>query len=60
VYQRELWEQESQRTLELVREAGVAVSYPDKQPFVDRVAKMHEAYADKPAGPYLRRILEAE
>ncbi|TVQ85987.1 MAG: TRAP transporter substrate-binding protein [Bacteroidetes bacterium] len=44
VVQRELWIESEQHSLEMVKAAGVQVSYPDKQPFIDMVQPLYEAY----------------
>jgi len=38
VYQRELWRVSTEESLAAVRAAGVTVTYPDKQPFMEAVA----------------------
>lgn len=44
VVQRELWMESEQHSLQMVKEAGVQVSYPDKQPFMEMVQPLYEAY----------------
>ncbi|MBN1758419.1 MAG: TRAP transporter substrate-binding protein [Chitinispirillaceae bacterium] len=44
VYQRKLWKEATQEALEAVKAAGVEVTYPDKQPFIDAVRQMHDSY----------------
>ena len=34
--------------MEEVRNAGVRIHHPDKQPFMDRVAPLYEEYRDRP------------
>jgi tripartite ATP-independent transporter DctP family solute receptor len=43
-YQRKLWEESERMSLEAVKEAGVTIIRPDKQPFVDAVQPLFEAY----------------
>lgn len=59
--QRELWAEAEVESLKALEAAGVQVSYPDKQPFFDRVQPMIESYKRNEAiAPYLQRILEME
>jgi len=44
VYQRKLWEEFEQYSLDEVQKAGVEVIRPDKQPFMDKVKPMIESY----------------
>lgn len=44
VYQRKLWEVSENESLELAREAGVTIIYPDKGPFIERVQGLFETY----------------
>ncbi|MDX1618671.1 MAG: hypothetical protein R3224_07780, partial [Balneolaceae bacterium] len=44
VYQRELWRKEEERSMEAVREAGIEIIRPDKQPFMKQVEPLYEAY----------------
>lgn len=55
-YQKELWKEASAEALQLVQEAGVEVIYPDKEPFVEKVEPLYEAYRDNPE---LYEIIEA-
>ena len=41
-YQRELWKESEQESLRAVREAGVEVIYPDKEPFRERVQHIYD------------------
>jgi tripartite ATP-independent transporter DctP family solute receptor len=43
VFQRKLWEESENHSLERAREAGVTIIYPDKGPFIDRVQSLYEA-----------------
>ena len=42
-YQRKLWKKSTEEALKAVKNAGVEVDYPDKQPFIDAVQDMHES-----------------
>jgi TRAP-type C4-dicarboxylate transport system substrate-binding protein len=56
VYQRELWRISTEEALAAVREAGVTVTYPDKQPFMAAVAEMKASYDGTETGRFLRAI----
>lgn len=45
IEQRKLWETSEKYSLEQVQKAGVKIYYPDKQPFMDKVEKMHASFA---------------
>ena len=59
-YQRELWLEATEEALVAVREAGVEVSYPDKQPFMDAVAEMKASYRGTEIGDLLDEIAAVE
>jgi len=59
-YQRELWQVATQEALDAVRAAGVEVTHPDKQPFIDAVAEMKAAWNGTPVGALLRAIEAVE
>jgi len=44
--QRRLWAESEKESLEIVKEAGVQVSYPDKEAFSDRVVELLESYRE--------------
>ncbi len=44
IHQRELWKESEQHALEQVKAAGVTVLYPDKQPFIELVEPLYDAY----------------
>lgn len=44
IHQRELWKESEQHSLEQVKAAGVTVLYPEKQPFIDLVEPLYDAY----------------
>jgi len=44
--QRELWAESEKESLETVRQAGVTVTYPDKEPFAKKVEPLLESYRD--------------
>lgn len=46
--QRQFWAQSEEESLRIVKEAGVNVIYPEKEPFAKTVKAMLDAYKDKP------------
>lgn len=54
-YQRDLWQAETEQSLEAVKAAGVTVTYPDKAPFRRAVEPMKAAYVGTETG----RLIEA-
>lgn len=46
--QRRLWAESEKESLEIVKEAGVTIIYPDKAPFAEKVANLPEIYKDRP------------
>jgi len=56
VYQQKLWIESEKESLEAVREAGVQIFYPDKQPFREKVKPIIEKYKKDPV---LREIIES-
>ena len=44
--QRKLWAESEIESLKIVQEAGVTVSYPDKEPFAAKVTELLESYRD--------------
>ena len=60
VYQRELWRKSTEEALAAVREAGVTVTYPDKEPFMAAVQDMKAAYEGTEVGRLLRAIEAVE
>ena len=55
-YQKKLWKEATEEALSAVKKAGVTVSYPDKQPFIDAVGAMHEKYRGTPIYDLLQEI----
>ena len=54
-YQRDLWQEETEQSIEAVKSAGVVVTYPDKAPFRAAVEPMKASYAGTETG----RLLDA-
>ncbi len=48
IYERALWIESEQESLEAVKAAGVTVTYPDKSSFAEKVKPMYETYKDEP------------
>ena len=44
--QRELWAESEKEPLEIVRDAGVTIIYPDKEPFAEKVTELLDSYKD--------------
>lgn len=44
VYQKKLWQESTQESLDAVKAAGVEVIYPDKQPFIDKIQPLLEEF----------------
>jgi len=47
-YQRELWLKSEEEALKSLREAGVQIVYPDKEPFMRMLAPLRESYKKNP------------
>ena len=45
-YERKVWEESVAESLKKVKEAGVEVIYPDKEPFMEKLAPVLESYKD--------------
>lgn len=55
-YQRKLWRESEEESLQAVKDAGIEVSYPDKKPFMEKVKPLKEKYKKDPE---LKAIIEA-
>lgn len=60
VYQRKLWDEMTQESLEKVQEAGVTIYYPDKKPFTEKVMEMHRSYEGTEIGELIQAIERTE
>ena len=60
VFQRKLWLESELESLEEVKKAGVVVSYPDKQPFMDKLRPLMEQYRKDPEIAGLMDAIEKE
>jgi tripartite ATP-independent transporter DctP family solute receptor len=54
--QKTLWRELEERSLLAVKEHGVEVIYPDKQPFVDSLAPLYSSYEGTKIGDFIKRI----
>ena len=59
-HQRKLWMEATEEALSAVKEAGVIVTQPDKQPFMDAVAEMKASYDGTEIGELLNDIAAVE
>jgi TRAP-type C4-dicarboxylate transport system substrate-binding protein len=59
-YQRKLWAEFQQESLEAIAAAGVKIVKPDKQPFRDAVSKMLAKYDGTPIGILANKIGEVK
>ena len=59
-YQRELWQQATEKALAEVQTAGVEVIYPDKAPFQQAVAAMKAGFEGTDLGDLIRAIEEMD
>lgn len=61
-YQRVLWDQSVEESMEAVEAAGVEVIYPDKEPFRERVMHIYDSFRDEFPELYtfVERIRETE
>jgi len=44
--QRKLWAESEKESLEIVQQEGVSITYPDKEPFAEKVGALLESYRD--------------
>ena len=47
IYQRRLWREATDRAIQEVKEDGVTIIYPDKQPFIERLQPLYQVYMDE-------------
>jgi tripartite ATP-independent transporter DctP family solute receptor len=57
-YERELWAEETDAALEKMREEGVTIHEPDRQPFIDKVQPMQHSFDGTELGTWLARVRE--
>ncbi len=57
VYQAEVWAEQEQKSLDIMRENGVEIIYPDKTPFIEASQPMIRKYSKDPAfTEYIKQI----
>jgi tripartite ATP-independent transporter DctP family solute receptor len=59
-YNRQLWKQAEQASLEKVKAGGVTIIQPDKKPFQQAVQSMWKKYEDTELGALMQQIKETE
>lgn len=60
-YQRELWRESTEASLQAVMEAGVEVIYPEREPFYERVQPLYDRFRTDPRiGALLEQIIALE
>lgn len=60
IYQRELWEEETAKSLVRLEKNGVTVYRPDKEPFRQKVAPMYKRFEGTVIGALVERIREVQ
>ena len=61
VRQHALWEESEQEAMDALRAAGVKMNYPPKEPFVQDVQNLYQAYEARPVlGDLIQRIRAAQ
>jgi len=56
-FQRELWNRNTQETLEKLAGNGVKIIHPDKQRFRDAVRELHDSFKGTEAGRWMDAVL---
>jgi TRAP-type C4-dicarboxylate transport system substrate-binding protein len=59
-YERQLWAEQEKEDLRIVEEAGVTVTYPDKQPFRDAVRPLWAEFEGTEIGELAQKIIEVQ
>ena len=58
-YQKELWQASTEASLQAVKDAGVEIIYPEREPFFERVQPLYDRFRIDPViGHLLEQILE--
>ena len=57
-YQRKLWAEQEQASMQEMQEKGMEIIYPDKQPFIDAAQPMLEKYRKDPLFKELIKDIE--
>ncbi len=56
VFQRKLWKEKTQESLDTLESAGVTVYHPEKGPFREQVKPMYDALNGTPVYEYVKRV----
>jgi len=59
-YQRKIWAEAEENDMEIVKAAGVQVSYPDKRPFQESVRSIWEEFNGTEIGELIKQIQEVK
>jgi tripartite ATP-independent transporter DctP family solute receptor len=59
-YERKIWAEAEKSDLKIVEEAGVKVTYPDKEPFRESVKSMWDEYKGTEIGELIKQIQEVK
>lgn len=59
-FQRNLWKQKTQETMNNLKEGGVEIIRPDKKPFQDAVKELHDSFKGTEAGKWMEAVLQQE
>jgi tripartite ATP-independent transporter DctP family solute receptor len=59
-YERKIWAEAEKNDLKIVEEAGVKVTYPDKEPFRESVKSMWDEYEGTEIGELIKQIQEVQ
>jgi tripartite ATP-independent transporter DctP family solute receptor len=59
-YQRKIWAEAEESDMKIVKEAGVKISYPDKEPFKASVRSLWEEFEGTDLGELIKQIQEVQ
>jgi TRAP-type C4-dicarboxylate transport system substrate-binding protein len=59
-YQRKIWTEAEESDMKIVKEAGVHISYPDKEPFKASVKSVWEEFEGTDLGELIKQIQEVQ
>lgn len=60
IYQRKIWKEFTEESIEKSKEKGVEIFYPDKAPFIEKVQPMLEKYKGTEIGNIVEQIKEIQ
>lgn len=58
IFQRNLWKEKTQETMDKLQEGGVEIIHPDKQPFQEAVKELHDSFKGTEAGKWMQAVLD--